>query len=134
MSDSEITSPLSPAEPRASRYWLALSTLFGLALEVAALADRAWLWLFVPVFALALYILARLFGQVEAWIRGRSMPGWLSALIFVFGLAAFQLRGNAMTPWLGTGLSVLGFAVILTLLNRYGKFQERSRPTSEPTA
>lgn len=93
-----------------------------MALETAALAESAWLWLFLPLFVLALYILARLFGQVEAWVRGRSMPAWMGALAFIFGVAAFQIHGTSSAPWLGTLLSLLGFAMMLTLLNRFGRF------------
>ncbi|WP_336852494.1 hypothetical protein [Sinomonas albida] len=133
MSNSETSFPPGREASRASQYWLALSAIFGLALEVAVFAERAWLWLFVSVFALALYGLARHFGQVDAWVRGRSMPGWLSGLTFMFGLAAFQLHGNEAAGWIGTGLSVLGFAVMLALLNRFGTFQRPVESTNEGT-
>ena len=133
MSNSETSFPPSRGAPRASQYWLSLSAIFGLALEVAVFAQGAWFWLFVPAFALALYWLARHFGQVDAWVRGRSMPGWLSGLTFMFGLAAFQLRGNEATGWLGTAFSVLGFSVMLALLNRFGTFQRPVESTNEGT-
>jgi hypothetical protein len=90
--------------------------------------------LFLPLFVLALFIQARLFGQVETWVNARSMPAWIGALAFIFGVAAFQVHGSDAAPWLGTLLSLLGFAAMLTLLNRFGRFDVEILHSTIPEA
>ncbi|MEA5453879.1 hypothetical protein SPF06_04010 [Sinomonas sp. JGH33] len=121
---SSISSSAKPTVRTGRSYWLAISAIYGISLGFMAVADRVWLWAVLPGFVLGLVVLARLYGQLQAWVQGRSVPAWIGILAFILGVAATQIHASGLAIWLGPIFAAAALGALFVLLDRFGKFDD----------
>ncbi|MFJ4028911.1 MULTISPECIES: hypothetical protein [unclassified Paenarthrobacter] len=110
------------------RYWLVLSLVYGVSLEIIGFAQGIWPVIFPLAAVVFIVVHAFANGQVLSGNQrfSTATPG-VGLLAMVGGAVAVILRDTEIAFWAIPLLGVAGFAMMMWFLNRYGKYHHREK-------